>query len=131
MDSSDAQIADLYEPAAPKDRENLFAGNRCSRGSLFCWLILGGAALGVVGLYWLSRQNYLLFHSLVEIFSVVVSFTVFSIGWHAQKIHRNNVFLVFAVAFLMIGSLDFLHTLSYKGMNVFPGHGANLATQLW
>ncbi len=34
-------------------------------------------------------------------------------------------------AFLFIGIIDLLHTLAYKGMNIFPGYDVNLPTQLW
>jgi len=43
----------------------------------------------------------------------------------------NNYLLFIGISFLFIGGIDFLHTLSYEGMGVFPGYGPNLATQLW
>lgn len=30
-----------------------------------------------------------------------------------------------------MGGIDFIHTLAYKGMSVFPNYGADLPTQLW
>jgi PAS domain S-box-containing protein len=38
---------------------------------------------------------------------------------------------VLGTAFLFIGIIDLLHTLAYKGMNIFPGYDANLPAQLW
>ena len=35
------------------------------------------------------------------------------------------------IAYLFISIVDVTHLLAYKGMNVFPGYGADLATQLW
>ena len=85
----------------------------------------------LVGLWLLSQSNYLLYHGIVEMLSVVVAATIFSIGWNSKRFVQDNTLLVLAVAYLSVGSFDFLHALSYKGMGVFPERGANLATQLW
>jgi len=88
-------------------------------------------AIVFVGLYVISSYNYLLFHSIVEIFSVIVIFGIFEIAWNSRHIMNNNFFLFIAVAFLFVGCLDLFHTLAYAGLGVFPEHGPNLATQLW
>jgi len=75
--------------------------------------------------------NYLLFHSFVEIFSIIVAFCVFIITWHSRKNLNNNFVLLIGLAYLFVGGLDLIHTLSYKGMGVFPGYDSNLPTQLW
>jgi K+-sensing histidine kinase KdpD len=86
----------------------------------------------LVLLYFLSRYNYLLFHSAVEVFSIVIAFTIFAIAWNSRHIMDNNYLLFIGIAFLFIAGLDLIHTLAYKGMGVFPTFvGANLATQLW
>jgi len=90
---------------------------------------LGGAILCL--LYLTSIHNYLLFHSLVEIFSILVAWGIFIIAWNSRRFVTNNYLLMIGVAYLFIGFLDLLHTLSYKGMGVFTGYGANLPTQLW
>ena len=76
-------------------------------------------------------KNFLLFHCLAEIFSIVVACMIFVIGWNSRKFHSNGYFLFIGMAFLFVGVIDFLHTVSYKGMNVFAGTGSDLATQLW
>jgi signal transduction histidine kinase len=90
-----------------------------------------GLFAAVCVLYYLSRINYLLFHGLVELSSVAVAITTFSIGWHARHISRNNSFTLLAVAYLAVGGLDLFHTLSFKGMGVFPGAGVDVPTQFW
>jgi signal transduction histidine kinase len=84
-----------------------------------------------IALYFLSRANYLFFHGLVEMSSVAVAITTFSIGWHSRHISRNDSFALLAVAYLSVGSLDLLHTLTYKGMGVFPNVGVDMPTQFW
>ena len=94
-----------------------------------CGLLALAAA--PLGLYLLSRVNYLLFHGLVEVFSVVVACGVFMIAWNSRRFHENGFFLALGIASLFVAGVDFLHAMAYQGMGVFPGRGANLATQLW
>jgi PAS domain S-box-containing protein len=85
----------------------------------------------VGGFYGLSQYNYLLFHTLVEFFSVVVAASVFLIAWNTRDLNPNSMFLLLGIAYLFVGLVDGVHALAYKGMAIFPGYGANLPTQLW
>jgi PAS domain S-box-containing protein len=90
--------------------------------------------LGVLllfGLYLTSLNSYLLFHSLAEIFSIVVACAIFMLVWNARRFLDNTYLLFIGIAYLFIGGLDLIHTLAYKGMGVFQGSGTNLAAQLW
>jgi hypothetical protein len=82
-------------------------------------------------LYLLSLYSYLLFHSLAELFSIIVACGIFMIAWNSRKFLDNNYLMLLGVAYLFIGGLDMLPVLSYKGMGVFKGYDANLPTQLW
>jgi PAS domain S-box-containing protein len=82
-------------------------------------------------LYFASRYSYLLFHSLAEIFSIVVACGIFMIAWNSRGFLDNNYVLLLGIAYLFIGGIDLFHTLAYPGMRVFKGAGANLPTQLW
>jgi PAS domain S-box-containing protein len=92
-------------------------------------IVLG--VLLLVGLYLVSLQNYLLFHGLAEVFSIVIAFSIFIIAWNARRLMENSYLLFLGIAYLFIGGLDLIHTLGYTGMGVFPGHTTNLPTQLW
>ena len=85
----------------------------------------------VAGLYLSSHYNYLLFHSLVEVFSVIVAVGIFIIAWHTRRLASSSYLLFLGFAYLSVGVIEFGHTLSYKGMGVFPTAAANLSTQLW
>jgi len=87
--------------------------------------------LAAAGLYLTSFYSYLLFHALAELFSVAIAWAVFALAWNSRRLIHNHYLLLLGIAYLFVGSLDILHTLAYKGMNVFPGYGSNLATQLW
>jgi len=88
-------------------------------------------ALALVGLYLTSLHSYLLFHSLAEIFSIVVACAIFFVAWNSRQFLDNNYLLFIGIAYLFVGAFDLIHTLAYKGMGVLPGYGANLPTQLW
>jgi hypothetical protein len=92
-----------------------------------------GAAVSLifVGLYLSSLHNYLLFHSLAEIFSLVIAFGIFMIVWNARKFADNSCLVFLGIAYHFVACFDLLHTLAYSGMGVFPGFGTNLPTQLW
>ncbi len=85
----------------------------------------------LVGLYFASLYNYLLFHSLTELFSIVIACSIFLLAWNSRHIMDNNFLLFIGISSLFIGGMDLVHTLAYKGMNIFPGYDANLPTQLW
>jgi PAS domain S-box-containing protein len=94
------------------------------------FMILVGALI-LAGLYLSSLYNYLLFHSIAEIFSIIVAFGIFIIVWNSRRFLDNNYFIFIGVAFLFIGHMDLAHTLAYPGMGVFPEYGTNAAAQLW
>lgn len=85
----------------------------------------------LLGTYFLSIYSYLLFHSLTEIFSISIFFTVFILVWLSRRTIDNNFFVFWGISLFFVSILDILHLLTYRGMGVFPEVGANLATQLW
>ena len=103
------------------------------RAGISSWLAWGFIGLILfVGLFFLSRFNYLWFHSLVELFGIAVTAALFLLVWNARRFIRNDAVVCLAIAYLFVGLVDLTHTLGYKGMGVFPGIvGSNVATQLW
>ncbi len=88
------------------------------------------AFFALAGLYLTIHVNYILFHSLAEIFSIVVAFSMFMITWNSRQYIKNPYLLFVGVGYLFIGFLDLMHTLSYKGMPVFTDYDY-YANQLW
>ncbi len=78
-----------------------------------------------------NLYSFLFFHTLVELFTVVIAFGIFAIAWSSRKYVNNIFLLVMGVSYLFIGSIDLLHMLTYQGMNIIAGYGANLPAQLW
>ena len=85
----------------------------------------------VVSLYFLSKYNYLIFHTFVELFSIIVAVGVFVLAWNFRSFFKNGYFIFIGIAYLFVASIDLVHTMAYKGMGIFVGYSANLPTQLW
>ncbi len=95
------------------------------------WILPGLVLAGTAAiLYLTSLHSYLLFHSLAEVFSIVVACGVFMISWNAKdaKETRNLVYL--GIGYLFVAALDLFHTLTYHGMGVLPGDH-DYPTKLW
>ena len=89
------------------------------------WVVIIGI------LYVISRSNYLLFHSLAELFSIFVAYVVFLIVWKSRVRLENRYLIFIGIAYFFVASLDLLHTFAYKGMGIFPHIDLNPPTQLW
>ncbi|MCX7982704.1 MAG: PAS domain S-box protein [Syntrophales bacterium] len=85
----------------------------------------------LIGLYLLSLKNYLLFHSLAELYSIVIAGGIFIVAWNARSYLDCGYLLLLGISYLFVGFIDTIHTLAFKGMGVFAGSDANLPTQLW
>ena len=89
--------------------------------------ILAISAILVV-LYILSQYSYLAFHTFIEIFSIIVAYGVFMIAWNSKEFNQNSYFLLLGISFLFIGNMTLMylmHTMAYKGMNIFPNNDSN------
>ena len=82
-------------------------------------------------MYIVSLHSYIAFHTFVELFSIIVAFSLFVIAWNSSEFNRNKYLIFVGIAYFFIGSMDLIHTMAYHGMNVFPDYGNNLPTQLW
>lgn len=99
---------------------------KVERYSSFLFIIMA-----ILSLFIIERSNYLLFHSLIELFASIIAFGIFLVVWNAQRFINNGYLLFLGIAYFFIGGLTVLHLLSYQGMGIFPSRGTNLATQLW
>lgn len=87
--------------------------------------VMAAAALVVIAQY-----NFLLFHTLAELFAIVISFLIFAIAWQTTAFSANPFLMVLACGYVWIGGVDLMHTLAYKGIGIFDHGDANVATQL-
>src|SRR5512142_1040344 len=88
-------------------------------------------AVVLTALYALSLVSYLLFHSVAEIFTIVIEFSLFVTVWNGRRFLTNHYLLFIGCASAGVAVIDVMHVLAYRGMGVFPYADTNLATQLW
>lgn len=76
--------------------------------------------------------GYLVFHNIAEFFSVMVSMSIFGVGWFTYDRSSDRHVLFLSAAFFAIGLIDFMHALGYAGMPAFiTPNSANKSTQYW
>ncbi len=95
-------------------------------GSGLFSLVLMLVVLASTALY-----SFILFHTLAELFAIMVAVLVGVIGWQTYPFSRNNFLIFLSAGYLWIGAVDLLHTLAYEGLSVLPEDGGNRATQFW
>lgn len=107
-------------PWMTKDRGGVSIGEVC---------LLSVALLFLYGVT--SQYNYILFHSVAEIFSVVVAASIFVVAVNSWKYLETNPYLsIVGVGFVFVAIIDVLHLLSFKGMPVFTDYDY-YAPQFW
>jgi signal transduction histidine kinase len=80
----------------------------------------------------MSPGPYLVFHNIAEFFSIMVSLSVFGVGWFAYDQSKDRHALFLGTAFLAVGLLDFMHTLGNAAMPAFiTANSTNKSTQYW
>ncbi|NDY70640.1 hypothetical protein DO021_02165 [Desulfobacter hydrogenophilus] len=86
----------------------------------------------LIAFYISTFYNFLLFHTLAEMFAVVTACSIFMVTWNARWFFKEKSFFSFVgIAYLFVGILDLTHTMTYKGVNILPGLESNVPTQLW
>ncbi len=88
----------------------------------------------IVFTYMLSQYNYLLFHTIIEIFTIFIGIGMFVFAITKLKSQSNKIdsfYIFLGIMFGGISMIDLIHTLVYKGMNIIPELTSNHATQLW
>ncbi|MBF0588989.1 MAG: hypothetical protein HQL53_07675, partial [Magnetococcales bacterium] len=79
----------------------------------------------------ISAQEYLLFHTLVELFTILVAMTLFVVIWHTYAFSRNHYFMALGCGYFWVGIIDMIHTLTYSGMGLITTASSYPAVQLW
>ena len=86
----------------------------------------------VFGLSLAQLYNQLLFHALAELFSIILISSIFLFTWNTRRFQSNHYFLFLGIAYLFIGSLDFVHILIHRdGEALLVGSTMNASLQLW
>lgn len=116
------------EPYAGANRLAVLAIVAAACSLCFLLIALGGNYLYLD----IPTADYLVFHQITEFASIIVSFAIFTVGWYGYKQQASARSLVLALTFFAVGSIDFIHTLSYEGMPEFLSiNSLNKAAFYW
>lgn len=78
-----------------------------------------------------SFFSFLLFHTLAELFAIIVAILICVVAWQLYPFTRNHFLMYLGCGYFWIGVLDLMHAMTYKGMFIFATTGANVGTQFW
>lgn len=86
--------------------------------------------IGFVILYIVSIDDYLVFHTVTELYTIVVASVIFVITLNARKYFNNQYMVLIGISYFFVAIIDLFHLLSYPGMPIYT-HLNYPATQLW
>ncbi len=75
--------------------------------------------------------GHLLFHSLAEIFSVIIGFTILIVSYYTYQFTKNNFLLYLGIGYFWIAILDLFHMLTFKGMMIYSIESSNITLAFW
>jgi diguanylate cyclase (GGDEF)-like protein len=91
------------------------------------WIIIG---VIFISLFFVANSDYLVFHFITEMFTIVIAGTVFVITLNTRKYFVNQYMVFIGITYLFIALLDMFHTMTYTGMPIYT-HLNYPANQLW
>ncbi len=94
-------------------------------GQVLAWLMT------LTCLFIISQFNYLLFHTLAELFSILVAGGIFAFTWNTRHLSRNYCMILLGVAYLGVAGLDFFHLLTFPGISIIAAASTNTSAQFW
>ncbi|WP_066387006.1 MASE3 domain-containing protein [Neobacillus mesonae] len=66
-----------------------------------------------------NHENYVGIHTLLECISISISATIFFYGRKVFRQTKSSRMLLLSITFFLVGAIDLLHTMSFKGMPFF------------
>jgi len=90
---------------------------------LFMFLLL---ITSVVTAYY----NFLFFHTLIELWAMLVAVSIFIIAWNTRRLVQQSPIVFLGIGYFFIAILTFFHTITYSGMGILDAT-ANEPTQFW
>jgi hypothetical protein len=84
----------------------------------------------LLGIALLSVRSYIVFHTIAELVTICISFTIALTVANTYRIFENDFFTFLGISYAYIGVFDLLHTLAFEGLGVF-GDPVNVAAKMW
>ncbi|WP_043929689.1 MASE3 domain-containing protein, partial [Bacillus sp. EB01] len=71
-----------------------------------------------------NPRNAVGFHTIFELFSIAISFAIYTYSWRRYKHTKSSQLLYLSVSFLIVGLLDLFHMLTFPGMPYLFGESS-------
>lgn len=95
------------------------------------WRLWGPPIAMALFLIFIAQFSEMTSHILAELIPVILLFALFVLVWSTRLMSGNNFLLFLACGYFWIGSLGFIHILTYIELNIFTGFSIELPTQNW
>ncbi len=92
--------------------------------SLLLWLTVIGSS------FYLSSQNYMLFHSIIETWAIIVGMIIALIVLNSYKNLASSFIPIIGVSYAFTSVFEFLHSISNMYFHIFASASYNLELQL-
>lgn len=81
----------------------------------------------------LNTTSYILWHNIFEFSCIIIAICIFCVSYYSYEQKQNFRYLFLGSMLLLMGFIDFFHTMSFKGMPDFfvPYTTSNRATTFW
>lgn len=79
----------------------------------------------------LSFENFRLFHSLTEIFTILLAFSIFLVAWNTRRFFDNSFFSFLGVTYLFSGLFKIAHLLTVDDSGIIRIFPDDVSMQFW
>lgn len=76
-------------------------------------------------------HGVLLFHTVSEMFSVIVGILMLVVVWNTRQFTHNNFLIYFGIGYFWVAVLDAMHTLTVAGLPFFNFTNAEVTLHFW
>ena len=77
------------------------------------------------------NSSLVLFHTVSELFSIIVGVILFVIAWNTRRFTRNDFLVYLGIGYLGISVLDFCHAFAFKGLPLWSADNLQITLHFW
>lgn len=115
----------LLNSSSSTAQNNMFKGKS---NRLSIWMVPILLSLVLIPFITISMA---LFHTLIELFAIVIAMMSFFVAWNTFPLSRNSTLLFLGCGYFWVGIIDLLHTLTFQGVELIPGLVMGSTIQFW
>ncbi|MBL4910900.1 MAG: EAL domain-containing protein [Alteromonadaceae bacterium] len=78
-----------------------------------------------------AAYNLMMFHTLIEGFTIVVAILTFVVAFNSYPFSHSNYLMFIGCGYFWVGALDFCHTFSFAQFGIFNNIDASTTIQFW